>query len=81
MEAALSRASATLCGDHVALLVNDPAIDLAAELQRERVCRFIDRGCQQLSEEGWAAETRAIETALVERLSHRFRRLQKLAAN
>lgn len=41
-----------------ARLVSDPTIDLARDLERERVARFVARGCQQLSDEGSSSNGR-----------------------
>lgn len=63
----------------VALLQADPAVALAermaAELGRERVARFEARGCKQLPQSQWDAETVQIAAVLEDRFAHRFRRL------
>jgi hypothetical protein len=63
------------------MLATNPDINLAGELVKERLQRFTARGCRQLSDAAWQAETRAIAKILRARFAERFRRSQKMGAN
>lgn len=70
VELALAAALAAVDDDPIIGL----ATDLAGDLARHRLRRFEARGCQQLSAEGWKAETNEIASILETHLAEKFRR-------
>lgn len=77
LELALNRAIAAVEQDPAFALAHDPEANLLADLRRERLQRFEQRGCRQLCPNSWEAETRQIATALEGKFAERFRRLCK----
>lgn len=73
-EQALAATRASINSDLVFALAHDPASDIAGELLRERVFRFIAREGTQICTEAWAAETAEIADVMAARLAERFRR-------
>jgi len=47
--------------------------DVPDKFAKERLARFEARGCQQLGERDWQAETRAISAKVEQQLARRFR--------
>lgn len=82
IELAIARTRAAVEADPAWFLANDPDANLIELLHRERVRRFVERGCRQIGKEAWEAETRQIATDLEVRLAERFRKqLQKMGKN
>jgi hypothetical protein len=78
---ALRAARQVLGQSPILALAADADINLAGDLAQERLQRFEARGCRQISESAWQAETREIAKVLCARFAERFRRSQKMGAN
>jgi len=77
LSAALARTRLAIEAEAAFRLANDPELDLAGVLYRERVARFLARGCRQLGPNEWRAETQAIRATLEDKLAEKFRRAAK----
>lgn len=81
-ERALFDAQHTLAPDPLHDLATSEALGLSAWFTRERLARFEARGCRQLTDEQWQAETLQLASAARQRLARRFRGyLKNLAVN
>lgn len=77
VELALARTIAAIERDQAFQLAHDPDANLIDEIHRERVRRFVARGCRQIGPDAWRLETREIAQAVEDRLAERFRRQSK----
>jgi hypothetical protein len=74
VELGLIEARRVLGCDPVLALATCPEADLAGELMRARVARFVSRGCRWISRQEWDSETIEVGRELAQRLAERFRR-------
>lgn len=70
-ERALAGLSQTLDPDPVQAIANDGIV--AEKFVAERMARFEARGCRQVGDEAWRAETRSIARTVQAQLARRFR--------
>jgi hypothetical protein len=74
LDIALGNVRKLLADDPALHLALHPGLDLVSEFMRERCNRFSARGCRQIPDSEWRAETESIAAEIEGRLADRFRR-------